>query len=132
MHTTSVRPFVPSKDFELSKAFYAAIGFHVENAGDKLAVCSLGSATFFLQDYYLKVFAENLMMQLIVEDIEDAHSVLLSAPIDKLKYPTAKLNPIKLNPIKYSPIKEEAWGKVVYLWGPAGELWHITELKQPE
>lgn len=31
--------------------------------------------------------------------------------------------------IKYKPIKEERWGKVIYMWGPSGEMWHITELR---
>jgi hypothetical protein len=29
--------------------------------------------------------------------------------------------------IKFNPVKDEPWGKVIYLWGPSGELWHVTE-----
>jgi len=29
---------------------------------------------------------------------------------------------------KFESIKIEPWGKVIYLWGPFGELWHITQL----
>jgi hypothetical protein len=29
-----------------------------------------------------------------------------------------------------NPPKREAWGKVVYMWGPSGELWHLTETQQ--
>ena len=30
--------------------------------------------------------------------------------------------------IRCEGIKQEPWGKVIYLWGPSGELLHITEL----
>lgn len=53
------------------------------------------------------------MLQLIVPDIEEAFATVSS---------------IKLKGIRYEPIKSEPWGKVIYLWGPSGELWHITEL----
>jgi len=29
--------------------------------------------------------------------------------------------------VRADPPKREAWGKVIYLWGPSGELWHFTE-----
>lgn len=32
--------------------------------------------------------------------------------------------------IRYEGIKQEPWGKVIYLWGPSGELLHITELNK--
>jgi hypothetical protein len=53
------------------------------------------------------------MLQLVVPDIEKAYEVL---------------SKIKGFNTKCDPIKNEPWGKVVYLWGPSGELWHITEL----
>ena len=53
------------------------------------------------------------MLQLIVKDINAARNQIESMG-DLLG--------------KYEPIKQEPWGKVIYLWGPAGELWHITEL----
>lgn len=53
------------------------------------------------------------MLQLIVPDIEIAFAIVSS---------------IKSKNIRYEPIKSEPWGKVIYLWGPSGELWHITKL----
>jgi hypothetical protein len=53
------------------------------------------------------------MLQLIVLDIQEAFVTISS---------------IKGFDIKYQPIKTEPWGKVIYLWGPSGELWHVTEL----
>ncbi|WP_371257866.1 hypothetical protein [Pseudoalteromonas sp. '520P1 No. 423'] len=53
------------------------------------------------------------MVQLIVLDINDVFN---------------QISNIEGFDIKYEPIKSEPWGKVIYLWGPSGELWHITKL----
>jgi hypothetical protein len=53
------------------------------------------------------------MLQLVVADIDAAFTFI---------------SQLELSDIRYTEIKKEAWGKVVYLWGPSGELWHITEL----
>mgnify|MGYP007079443023 CR=1 FL=1 len=53
------------------------------------------------------------MLQLIVGDIKEAYGVV---------------SKITDSDTKHSEIKQERWGKVIYLWGPSGELWHITEL----
>lgn len=53
------------------------------------------------------------MFQLIVPNIDDAFKVISS---------------LEGFDIRYEPIKQERWGQVVYLWGPSGELWHVTEL----
>jgi hypothetical protein len=89
------------------------MGFQLAKASEDLSILNSGSCTFFLQRYYNKEFAENLMLQLVVPDIEKAYEVL---------------SKIKGSNTKCDPIKNEPWGKVVYLWGPSGELWHITEL----
>ena len=52
------------------------------------------------------------MFQLSVLDINEAFEVISN--LDGFN-------------IKYEAIKTEHWGKVVYLWGPSGELWHVTE-----
>lgn len=54
------------------------------------------------------------MLQVCVLDIETAHSLCKKAT-DKLKI---------------SDVSIETWGKVFYLWGPSGELLHITELRK--
>ena len=69
---------------------------------------------------HIKVFipskdlAKNFMLQVCVLDIETAHSLCKKAT-DKLKI---------------SDVSIETWGKVFYLWGPSGELLHITELRK--
>ncbi|GAC33059.1 VOC family protein [Paraglaciecola polaris] len=113
MHSTDIRVFIPSKDFAQSQQFYQALGFSKESVNDELCLFTCGECTFFLQNTYQQDFAENLMMQLIVTDINAAYQQIVNMG-DLAR--------------KYQAIKNEPWGKVVYLWGPAGELWHITQL----
>ena len=66
----ALRPFVPAKDFEISKKFYADIGFRVEPLGDSIAAMHLGSHSFLLQDYYAKEWADNFVLHLFVDDLD--------------------------------------------------------------
>lgn len=112
MQANDIRVFIPSKDYEESLSFYKAMGFQMEPANDDLSIFSNGTCTFFLQRFFNEELASNLMLQLSVTDIQKAFDVISN---------------IKGFNIKYEPIKAERWGKVIYLWGPAGELWHVTE-----
>ena len=80
---------------------------------DDLSLLENGECSFFLQRFYNAELANNLMLQLIVLDINDVFN---------------QISNIKGFDIRYEPIKSEPWGKVIYLWGPSGELWHITKL----
>ena len=115
MQANDIRVFIPSKDYEASKSFYQALGFKMDYASDDLSIFENGQCTFFLQRYYNEEFASNLMLQLVVSNIEEAYDLISS---------------IKGFNIKFEPIKEERWCKVVYLWGPSGELWHVTEFNR--
>lgn len=115
MKLNDIRVFIPSKDYEISQSFYQAFGFTLSKASDDLSILEKDNTTFFLQRYYNKEFAENLMLQLVVENIDEAYRVVSG---------------IEGYDVRHSPIKQESWGKVIYLWGPSGELWHITELKR--
>jgi hypothetical protein len=109
----NIRAFIPSKDYEISKSFYEALGFNGESAGEDLTIYTKDGCTFFLQKYYNEEFANNVMLQLIVNDINESYDLV------------SRLN---IKDVRHSEVKQEPWGKVVYLWGPSGELWHITEL----
>jgi len=107
-----IRAFIPSNDYENSKAFYTDLGFSGAYVTDDLTLFESGQCTFFLQRFYNKELAENLMFQLIVLDIDAAFETA-----NKSTYKT-----------KITPIQQEHWGKVFYLSGPSGELWHLTQL----
>jgi uncharacterized glyoxalase superfamily protein PhnB len=67
---TEIKAFVPAKDFELSKRFYADLGFQQKSEGGGIAYFALGKHAFLLQDYYAQEFAENLALHILVEDVQ--------------------------------------------------------------
>jgi uncharacterized glyoxalase superfamily protein PhnB len=73
-----------------------------------------GESAFLLQNFYVKEYAENLMMHLLVEDVESwwerAHDVLS-------KYG-----------LKSEPPKDQPWGiRDFTLPDPSGVLWRIGQ-----
>lgn len=113
MHVAHIKPFIPSKDFEISIEFYTEIGFTPEPVTEDLILFRNTGTEFFLQRFYVQELADNFMLQICVKNIEAAF---------------ASCNDAK-HKAKISQITQEDWGKVFYLWGPSGELLHMTELK---
>ena len=64
------RPFLPAKEFETSLRFYKAIGFEAYPLGETLAELSLGAHAFLLQGNYVKEWAENTVMHVLVKDVD--------------------------------------------------------------
>ncbi len=62
--------YVPSEDFEVSKAFYTALGFTLTEGWGGTMDCELGGAKFRLQNYYNKDWAENFMMKFNVDEVQ--------------------------------------------------------------
>jgi hypothetical protein len=81
MEVDDIRAFIPSKDYENSKTFYTDLGFTGTTVSDDLTLFESGKCTFFVQRFYNKGLAENLMFQLIVLDINAAFEIA-----NKLKY----------------------------------------------
>jgi hypothetical protein len=57
------------------------------------------------------------MYQLLVDDIDATWQQLQSSGV-LTRHGTM---------VKARPPKQETWGHLIYLWGPAGELWHLTQ-----
>jgi hypothetical protein len=119
MKIKGLRTFIPSIDFDVSKAFYTDMGFEIIWENKELVEFGTKRYNFFLQDFYVKDWAENLMMQLFVEDLESLYDVC-KALVEK--YENTKIK----------PIFEADYGKTFHLIGPAGELWHMTEVTTQE
>ena len=120
----TMRPFLPAKDFAQSRSFYEALGFTVRPIGDKAAHVQLGDRpgafAFLLQDYYVKEFAENFMMHVLVENLDDWWRHIESLDLEKRFGVGAPRAP-----------KTEPWGlRVSYVFDPAGVLWHFAEDKK--
>jgi catechol 2,3-dioxygenase-like lactoylglutathione lyase family enzyme len=63
----SMNVYVPAKDFEMSKRFYTALGFVLTEAWGGSFDCRLGNSLFRLQNYYVKDWANNFMLQFLVD-----------------------------------------------------------------
>jgi hypothetical protein len=109
------RPFVPAKDFVLSKRFYLSIGFQLLLDGE-VAIFGVGKTSFILQNYYNKDWAENFMMQLMVDDVDAWWAHLNRMDLPK-NFPVVSLRPPEMQP----------WGlRIAYLVDPSGVLWHVA------
>ena len=112
----AARPFLPAKDFAVSKAFYEAIGFPKLLDGD-VAIFGVGAGAFILQNFYQEQLAGNFVMQLMVDDLD-----AWWAHIEALDLPE------KFGVRSPSPPAVQPWGlRISYLFDPSGILWHIAE-----
>ena len=113
----AVRPFLPALNFELSKRFYADIGFQVTPLGDSLAELRLGRHAFLLQDYFVQQWAENFVMHMMVDDVDEWWAFIASLDLaGRYGVPRPRVPRV------------ESWGlKVAYVFDPSGVLWHIAE-----
>jgi hypothetical protein len=68
-----LKAYVPAKDFELSKRFYAALGFAMSAGWGGTADFELNGNRFRLQNYYVKDWADNFMLVMSVDDVDAWH-----------------------------------------------------------
>lgn len=68
-----LKAYVPSKDFKKSKRFYASLGFTLTTGWGETVDCEMNGNQFRLQDYYVKDWAENCMMVMYVENVNEWH-----------------------------------------------------------
>jgi hypothetical protein len=116
IETGCVRAFLPARDFAASKSFYETLGFTKLLDGD-VAIFEAGAGGFLLQNRYEREWAQNCMMQLMVDDLDAwwAHIESLDLPA---RFDVRSPRPPAVQP----------WGlRVAYLFDPSGILWHIAE-----
>ena len=70
LRVIELKPFVPARDFALSRRFYGELGFTERSEGGGIAYFLHDEASFLLQDFYNKELAENLMLHLLVADVD--------------------------------------------------------------
>ncbi len=117
--TERVRPFVPAQDFDLSKRFYETLGFE-KVLDSEVAIFNVGSGGFILQRYYQKDWAENFMMQLMVDDLDAWWK-----HIDSLDLPS------KFGVQAPKPPAVQPWGlRIAYVFDPSGVLWHVAQRRE--
>jgi hypothetical protein len=114
--TETARPFLPAKNFDLSKRFYEALGF-AKLLDTEVAIFRIGQTSFVLQKYFQKEWAENFMMQLMVDDLN-----AWWAHIESLDLHTH----FGVPPPKAPAL--QPWGlRIAYVIDPSGVLWHVAE-----
>jgi uncharacterized glyoxalase superfamily protein PhnB len=112
-----IRPFVPARDWALSKRFYEDLGFaKTFDDGATMAVFTLGATSFYLQNLMWDGAATNYMLLLRVDDVE-----AWWAKIERLA---------KSYGLRVRPPQDEPWGaRNLHLADPSGVLWHIAEFR---
>ena len=106
-----------SGDFAISKAFYTALGWKLTEITEKLALIELGERRLYLQDYYVKEWAENFVIFIAVEDAQAWHDHT-SAALKERSYLDARV----------WPPKAEEWGALTtYAIDPSGVLIHFAQ-----
>ena len=114
--TELARPFVPTKDFELSTRFYEELGFE-KLLDSEVAIFRVGAGSFILQRFYEPKLAENVMMQLMVDDLDAWWTYLASLDLPR-RFGITMMRAPAMQP----------WGlRVAYLSDPCGVLWHVAE-----
>ena len=116
MNFLSLEPFVPSgSNFEASKQLFQALGFMIKwDAGDYIGF-ERGQCNFILQRYDNVAFAENLMINVRITNVE----LFRNEIVDK-KLP-------EIFGIRIGNITLQPYGKEVNLIDIAGVCWHFVE-----
>ena len=116
MKFLSLEPFIPSgKNFEGSKALFEAFGFSITwDAGDYVGFEKDG-CKFILQHYDNKEFAENLMINVRVDNVEQFREMVIEKKL-------AERFGIRIGQVTSQP-----YGKEVNLIDIAGVCWHFVE-----
>lgn len=112
---SELKPFVPARDFAVSKRFYTDLGFTQVSEGGGIAAFRLGAACFLLQDYYVKEFAENLQLHLLVKDVEAWHAHAENALKERYG-------------VRVTSLEDQPWGMRDFtVTDPCGVCWRIGQ-----
>lgn len=119
MNPISIRPFIGAQNFNLSRAFYTALGFEETILGPQLSVFYYSGISFYLQDAYVKDWVDNTMVFVEVENVELCWNEFSALDLPS-KYPNVRIEPIKILD----------WGKEFFVHDPSGILWHFGSFKK--
>lgn len=114
----SIRAFIGSKDYDISRNFYSDLGFEEVIISSNMSLFEIGNFGFYLQDAYVKDWIDNSMLFLEVENTEKLLTHIKQLALDN-KYPGVRLSEVVYND----------WGKEFFLHDPSGVLWHIGEFR---
>lgn len=116
MKYNSIEAFIPSgSDFQASKQLFLELGFSITwDSGDYVGFENNG-CKFILQNYDDKHFAENLMISVKVDDLDEFWREISEKDL------TAKFG------VKLKEPTDFPWGREVNLIDIAGVCWHFVQ-----
>ena len=114
----SMTPFLPANDYELSCRFYRDLGFVEVGKLENATKFEVDGNAFWLQDYYVKDWANNTMLCLYVEDLESWRS-----RIDELKFDEN----YEQKACVISKPHQQDGAMMMQIGDPSGVLWHIRQ-----
>lgn len=112
----SIRPFIGSANYEVSRRFYRDLGFQEIIISLDMSYFKSEEFGFYLQDAYIKDWIDNTMIFMEVDDVKRFWNELLALEL------TSKYDYVRL-----SPVRELEWGRECFLHDPSGILWHFGE-----
>lgn len=116
LSAVELKPFIPARDFQLSKKFYVDLGFTQGWSDADLAYFRVSDAAFLLQNFYHPDLAGNLMIHLLVHDAAAWRDHALRSGLPET-YGIA-ISALELRP----------WGiRDFHFPDPSGVLWRIGE-----
>jgi hypothetical protein len=117
LRAVSLLPFVPSGcDYDASRRLFADLGFEETWESDGYAGFRNGDAQFIMQRYDVKEFAENFMVRLNVESLDDWWRAVSGKQLERA-YPNFRIKP----PTDFP------WGREVNFIDLAGVCWHVGQ-----
>lgn len=112
----SIRPFIGTLDYELSRQFYKDMGFREVVLSPDMCLFTTGTMGFYLQRSYVKDWVDNTMIFLEVEDVAAFWKELVALDL-----------PARYENVRLVPIRHYDWGKECFVHDPSGILWHFGE-----
>jgi len=110
----SIRAFIGSKDYNLSRHFYLDLGFEEIITANNMSYFHIGQFGFYLQDAYVKDWIDNSMIFFEVNDLEKTLETIQNLDL-----------PNKYSNVRLSGIVYNEWGNEFFLHDPSGVLWHF-------
>lgn len=112
-----IRPFIGSKNFDLSRDFYVTLGWEVTYDAADLRVLKLGPHSFYLQNHFNKTWCHNTMLHVSVFNVDAWHTKV-----------SALFNTKSLKHGRMSKtIENRDYGRTFFVWDPSGVLIHFTQ-----
>ena len=114
---SDIKTFIGSKNFDISRDFYVAMGWKLNFDVGDLAELELGGCRFYLQKYYQRKWCENSMLHITVKDAEAWYEHTIGV-LEARSYGAARVN---------APSVQGYGALVTFVWDPVGVLLHFAQ-----